>query len=156
MSKELQVEKNKQKETVKKNRVIEFIVTEHKIENYMLLFLGLFAIELGVILLRGLADSSKALLIIPDTAWLIGGAVKTKIFSWVLVALGAISIVLVASSFYRPSFDEIKHIKGLKKEEFFWNVVKVVVFSLILAFFFILCEFLIKLVIQTIGDLMYK
>ena len=146
----------KVKEEQKKNRVVEFILTEHKIENYLLLFLGIFAIELGVILLRGLADSSKALLIIPDTAWLIGGSVKTKIFSWILVALGAISIVLVASSFYRPSFDEIKHIKGLKKKEFFWNVVKVVCFSVVLAVFFILCEFLIKLGIQAIGNLLYR
>jgi hypothetical protein len=146
----------KVKEEQKKNRVVEFILTEHKIENYLLLFLGIFAIELGVILLRGLADSSKALLIIPDTAWLIGGALKTKIFSWILVALGVISIVLVASSFYRPSFDEIKHIKGLKKKEFFWNVIKVVCFSIILALFFVLCEFLIKLVIQAIGNLLYK
>lgn len=146
----------KVKEEQKKNRVVEFILTEHKIENYLLLFLGIFAIELGVILLRGLTDSSKALLIIPDTAWLIGGALKTKIFSWILVALGVISIVLVASSFYRPSFDEIKHIKGLKKKEFFWNVIKVVCFSIILALFFVLCEFLIKLVIQAIGNLLYK
>ena len=86
----------------KKNRVVEYLLSEHKLENYLLLFLGLFAIELGVILLQG------KLLTIPEEAWLIGGKTNTIVFSWVLIGLGAISIVLVASSFYRPSFTENK------------------------------------------------
>lgn len=142
-----------EKKEEKKNRVVEFILAEHKVENYLLLFLGIFAIELGVIILRGLADTSKALLIIPDTAWLIGGAVKTKIFSWVLVALGSVSIILVATSFYRPSFDEIRNIKGLKKKEFLWNVVKVVCFSAVLALFFVLADYVIEIVMKAINNL---
>lgn len=142
-----------EKKEEKKNRVVEFILSEHKLENYLLLFLGIFAIELGVIILRGLADTSKALLIIPDTAWLIGGAVKTKIFSWILVALGTISIILVATSFYRPSFDEIRNIKGLKKKEFFWNVVKVVCFSVVLALFFVLADYVIEIIMKAINNL---
>ncbi len=149
MAENVKIEKKEEK----KNRVIEFILSEHKLENYLLLFLGIFAIELGVIILRGLADTSKALLIIPDTAWLIGGAVKTKIFSWILVALGTISIILVATSFYRPSFDEIRNIKGLKKKEFFWNVVKVVCFSVVLALFFVLADYVIEIIMKAINNL---
>ena len=96
----------------KKNRVVEYLLSEHKLENYLLLFLGVFAIELGVILLQG------ELLSIPEEAWLIGGKTNTTIFSWVLVGLGAISILLVAAAFYRPSIAEIKHISGLKANEF--------------------------------------
>ncbi len=149
MAENVKIEKKEEK----KNRVVEFILSEHKLENYLLLFLGIFAIELGVIILRGLADTSKALLIIPDTAWLIGGAVKTKIFSWILVALGTISIILVATSFYRPSFDEIRNIKGLKKKEFFWNVVKVVCFSVVLALFFVLADYVIEIIMKAINNL---
>ena len=130
----------------KKNRVVEYLLSEHKLENYLLLFLGLFAIELGVILLQG------KLLTIPEEAWLIGGKTNTIVFSWVLIGLGAISIVLVASSFYRPSFTEIRHITGLKWKEFLWNVVKVVLFSVVLALFFIGCDWVIEKIIQLLKN----
>lgn len=133
----------------KKSRVLEYLLSEHKIENYLLLFLGLFAIELGVLLLQG------ELLTIPEDAWLIGGKTNTMVFSWVLIALGAVSIILVAASFYRPSFSEIKHITGLKWKEFFWNVVKVVVFSIVLALFFVACDWIIEKIIQLLKNLIY-
>ena len=93
----------------KRNRVAEFILTEHKFENYLLLFLGIFAIELGAILLTNF-------LTINEGAWLIGTQVGKTVFAWVLVGLGAVSVILVAIGFYRPSFDEIKNITGLKKK----------------------------------------
>lgn len=133
----------------KKNRVVEYLLSEHKIENYLLLFLGIFAIELGVILLQG------ELLSIPEEAWLIGGKTNTTIFSWVLVGLGAISIVLVAASFYRPSVYEIKHITGLKLNEFLWNVVKVLGFTIVLALFFIGCDFVIEKIIELFKNKIY-
>ena len=135
--------------TEKKSRVIEYLLAEHKIENYLLLFLGVFAIELGVILLQG------QLLSIPEEAWLIGGKTNTVIFSWILVGLGAISIALVAAAFYRPSIAEIKHISGLKLNEFLWNVVKVISFSVVLALFFIGCDFVIEKFIQLMKNLLY-
>ena len=121
----------------KRNRVAEFILTEHKFENYLLLFLGIFAIELGAILLTNFLTINDG---------------KT-VFAWVLVGLGAVSVILVAFGFYRPSFDEIKNITGLKKKEFFWNVVKVVCFSVVIALFFVLCNTLIQLVIGWIDQL---
>lgn len=133
----------------KKNRVVEYLLSEHKLENYLLLFLGVFAIELGVILLQG------ELLSIPEEAWLIGGKTNTTIFSWVLVGLGAISILLVAAAFYRPSIAEIKHISGLKANEFLWNVIKVLGFTIVLALFFIGCDFVIEKIIQLMKNLLY-
>ena len=50
----------------KRNRVAEFILTEHKFENYLLLFLGIFAIELGAILLTNFL-TINALLLTPDS-----------------------------------------------------------------------------------------
>ncbi len=133
----------------KKSRVIEYLLSEHKIENYLLLFLGIFAIEIGVILLQG------TLLTIPEETWLIGGTLNTKILCWVLIGLGTISIGIVASSFYYPSFAEIKHIKGLKAKEFLFNVLKVVVFSVVLALFFVGCDFVIEKIQQLISDKLY-
>ncbi len=139
----------KAKQIEKKSRIREFIEKDYKYENLLLTVLSIFALELGVLLLAGL-------LVIPDTAFLIGGPVASKVFSWILVALGAISLVLSVSSFYAPSFAEVKHITGLKKSEFIGNVVKVLLFSVVLALFFVLCEFLIDLVVKWLAPLFDK
>ena len=62
------------------------------------------------------------------------------VFAIVLVGLGVISLLLVALPFYKPSFDEAKHITGLKKSEFLVNIARVLIFIFILAGFFFLCD----------------
>lgn len=134
----------KAKHVEKKSRIREFIEKDYRYENLLLAVLSIFSLELGVLLLT-------KVLTIPEDAFLIGGAVPTKVFSWILVALGAVSLVLSVSSFYAPSFAEVKHITGLKRSEFFGNVLKVLLFSIVLAFFFFLCDLLIKGVIDLLG-----
>ena len=127
-------------EKEKKNRVVDVLVKEHKWENLILAILAVFAIELGVLILSG------NYLAIPAEAFLIGK--YWKAFSWILVGLGSVSFILAVSSFFVPSLAEIKHISGLKKGEFFWNVVKVFGFTIILALFFMGADTLIQLVIE--------
>ena len=117
----------------KKSRVLEFLVKEHKYENLFLAILGIVAIEFGVLLLTKVLE-------IPSSAFLIGNEPNSTIFSWVLVVLGAVSVVLSVISFFIPSFQEAKHIKGLKVGQYFDNVAIVIVFILILAVFFIGCD----------------
>ena len=128
-------------EKQKKNRVGDVIRHEYKYENLILVILALFALELGVLLLGGY-------LTISEGAFLIGE--YWKVFAWILVGLGVISLLLAVSSFYRPSFAEIKHITGLKRKEFFSNIVVVIVFSVILALLFVGFDSLIELVIDLI------
>lgn len=130
-------------EKEKKNRVMDVLLKEHKWENLVLAILAIFAIELGVLLL------SKTYLTIPADAFLIGKYWKP--FAWILVALGAVSLILAVSSFYVPSFAEIKHITGLKKKEFFSNVLQVFLFSIILAVFFFLCDLAIESIMNALG-----
>ena len=125
------------KKEEKKNRVLQAIYHEWKYENLILVVLALFALELGVLLLTGdLTISSNAFLIGPY--W--------KVFAWILVGLGAVSMLLAVSSFYRPSFAEVKHVSGLKKKEFFVNVVTVFVFILVLVGLIMAYDSLIQLV----------
>ncbi len=123
----------------KKNRVVEAMSHEWKYENLILVILALFALELGVLLL------TKHLTIASTTPIL---GEYWKVFAWVLVGIGAFSIILAASSFYRPSFAEIKHITGLKRKEFFVNIAVVLIFSAILAFLFVGYDALIELFIN--------
>lgn len=127
-------------EKEKKNRAMDVLLKEHKWENLVLAILAIFAIELGVLLL------TKTYLSIPEDAFLIGKYWQQ--FSWILVGLGAISLILSVSSFFVPSLAEIKNIKGLKKREFFANVVQVIIFSLVLALFFTLCDWAIESIIN--------
>lgn len=133
----------------KRNRVVEFISKEHKGENLILSILSIFAIELGVLLLT-------KYLVIPESAFLIGGEVASKVFSWILVVLGSFSLILSVASFYRPSFAEIKHITGLKRAEFIGNIIKVVIFSVVMALFFVLCEAVINQVVVWLTPLFDK
>ena len=104
---------------------------EYKYENLILAFLAVFAIVLGALIVNGT-------LVIGKDYFLIGS--YPKVFAWVLVGLGVISLLLVALPFYKPSFDEAKHIKGLKKSEFLVNIARVLIFIFILAGFFFLCD----------------
>ena len=79
----------------KKNRAVDVLLKEHKWENLILAILSIFAIELGVLILTG------TYLTIPEDAFLIGD--YSKAFSWILVGLGAVSLILSVSSFYVPS-----------------------------------------------------
>lgn len=125
---------------IKKNRVAETAKNLWKYENLVLVVLALFAIELGVLIL------TKELTIDPN-AFIIGE--YWKAFSWGLVVIGTLSIIMGVASFYRSSFTEVKHITGLKKREFLTNTLTVIIFSLILAFLFVGYDALIELVINT-------
>ncbi len=126
-------------EKEKKNRVLQVLGHEWRYENLILIVLALFSIELGVLLLcKNLTIASTTPII--GEYW--------KVFAWVLVGMGSVALILAASSFYRSSFTEIKHITGLKRKEFFLNILIVVVFSAILAFLFIGYDALIELFIH--------
>ena len=90
----------------KPNRIAQFLNTEYKFENFLLVALSLFAIVFGVLILQ---DTFS----IPADAFLVGQ--YGDVFAWVLIVLGVISLLLWAIPFYRPSVSEIKHIKGLKR-----------------------------------------
>lgn len=121
---------SKEKKQAKKG-TMSVLSKEYKYENLILAFLAVFAIVLGALIVNGTLEIGK-------DYFLIGS--YPKVFAWVLVGLGVISLLLVALPFYKPSFDEAKHIKGLKKSEFLVNIARVLIFIFILAGFFFLCD----------------
>ena len=131
---------NIQKQQIEKpNRIAQFLNTEYKWENFLLVGLSLFAIVFGVLILQ---DTFS----IHEDAFLVGP--YANIFAWVLIVLGVISLLLWAVPFFRPSISEIKHIKGLKRKEFLGNIVKVIVFTIVLALVFFLFDLVIELIIS--------
>ncbi len=119
----------------KPNRALDLLTKEYKYENLFLLILAIFAIVLGALLVKQVLNIDNSFPVIGEFQ---------KQFAWVLIALGIISLVLVAWPFYKPSFGEIKHIRGYKRAEYLINVLRVVVFILILVAFFWLCDYLLQ------------
>ena len=126
----------------KKNRVLEFLSKEYKYENLILVLLAIFAIVLGVLIL---IPNEKGGLTVDEGFFLIGS--YPRVFAWILVVLGGLSLLLVLWPFYKPSVSEIRHITGLKRSEFFENIISVLIFILVLAFFFLLVDLIIKSII---------
>ncbi|HPK58737.1 MAG TPA: preprotein translocase subunit SecE [Bacilli bacterium] len=115
----------------KQNRVIQFLSKEYKYENLILAILAIFAIVLGALIVAEILQVS------PDF-FLIGGF--PKVFAWILISLGVVSLLLVLWPFYRPSLVELRHVTGSKRSEFISNVVVVLIFVLFLVGVFILYD----------------
>ncbi len=115
----------------KKGRVLTILSKEYKYENLILAILAIFAIVLGALIING------TLTVSPDF-FLIGQ--YPKVFAWVLIGLGIVSLLLVVWPFYKPSFDETKHITGLSRSAFLSNIVIVLIFIIALALLFFLYD----------------
>ena len=121
-----------EQKNVKNNKgAMSFLSKEYKYENLVIAFFALTAIVLGALIISGA-------LVIDKNFFLFGS--YPLVVAWVLVGLGAISLLLVLWPFYKPSFDETKHIKGAKRSDFFINIARVICFIIILAIFFFLCD----------------
>lgn len=124
-------------EEKKPNRLITVFTKEYKHESLILLFLALVSIILGSLFLSG--DLSA------DGVFLIGD--YPKVFAWILISLGALSVLLAIWPYYKPSFDEVKRVSWPTKGVIIANSVTVLVFSLVMALFFALADNLVTLLL---------
>ncbi len=91
--------KNKEEEKV--NRLSEFFFSEHRIWDLLGLFAGIFATLIGFMLLVGE-------LIIDDSTFLIGQ--YPLVFSWMIMLLGIVMLIMVGWPFYEPSIEELRKV----------------------------------------------
>lgn len=122
---------SEQKNVKTKKGAMAFLSKDYKYENLVIAIFALIAIVLGALII------TKAI-VIDENFFLLGS--YPMVVAWVLVGLGVVSLLLILWPFYKPSFDETKHIKGLKRSEFLVNIARVIMFIIILAFFFFLCD----------------
>ena len=112
---------SEQKNVKTKKGAMAFLSKDYKYENLVIAIFALIAIVLGALII------TKAI-VIDENFFLLGS--YPMVVAWVLILW----------PFYKPSFDETKHIKGLKRSEFLVNIARVIMFIIILAFFFFLCD----------------
>ena len=130
-------EKNNKKE----NGILAIFTKEYKYEGLLLLFLSLIAILLGTMVLMGENSADGLPLSINKDVFLIGE--YPKVFAWILIILGVMSLILAVWPFLKPSISELKRVSWAKRGELLQNTAIVFAFIVILAGFFLLSDYLL-------------
>jgi len=112
-------------EKQKKNRLVEAFTKDYKYEGLLLLVLSIISIVIGVYFL-GNPPAVDNLLGIP-----------TKVFFWLLIVLGGVSLLLSIWPYYKPSIYEVKRITWPTKKEMLENSLSTFIFVLIFIVFFL-------------------
>lgn len=120
----------------KKNRLAEVFVKNYKYEGLILLVLALIAIVLGALIVNGTLTINDSVYLISD---------YPKPFAWILIVLGAASLVLAVWPFYKPSVSEIKRVSWPSKKTMVGNTITVFIFTIIFCLFFLLVDSLLTL-----------
>lgn len=135
------------KENVKKeNKILTIFTKEYKYEGIILLFLSLIALVLGTLVLMGISSDGESGLVINENVFLIGD--YPSAFAWILIVLGAVSLVLAVWPFYKPSIAEAKRITWSTKGQLLKNTAIVFAFILIMSIFFIFSDWIFGYVVK--------
>ena len=122
--------KEKSKE-VQKSKVVEILTTEYKWETYLLGFLSVVAIALGLLIFANV-------LTVSETTPLIGN--YPKLFAWIITIVGSIGLVLFAIPLFKPAVPELKKLTWPTWRVFVANSTRVFIFIIVLAGVFLLYE----------------
>lgn len=113
------------------SRVLEYLKTEHKWENYLFVFVSVVTLLLGCLMLAGS-------IAVKEDAPLIGDYPKQ--FAWALVIISGIGLIYALYPFFKPAFPEFKKISWLTIPKFIGNVIRVFLFLAIFTLLFLLYD----------------
>lgn len=131
----------KQKTEQKQSKLMEILSKDYRWESYLFFAISLLVLLLGVLILTGA-------LTINSDAWLVGSFPTT--FAWILVVIGALTLIYAVYPFFKPAFPEIKKISWLKGRKYFGNVVRVFAFIIVFALLFLLYDMFITEILAKI------
>lgn len=130
----------------KSNGILAIFTKEYKYEGLVLLFLSLIAIILGSMVLIGETSGGSSGLTINENVFLIGD--YPKAFAWILIILGAMSLILAVWPFFKPSIAEVKRVTWPTKGTLFQNTAIVFAFIVIMSLLFLLYDFALGYLLQ--------
>ena len=119
------------------------MTTDYKWENLLLGIVATLAAGLALIII----SNQGPLTINPDFP-ILGDRTNQLIFSWLLLAISVVGLVLVVAPFFQPAIPELKKSLGQKRPEFIDNAVRVIIFFLILTLVIFLYDLLSTAVID--------
>ena len=121
------VQNNETKAKPKKNRLAEVFMKDYRFEGLILLILAIVAIVLGVLILVGTLTIDANIPVLGD---------YPKVFAWILVGLGVVSLGLAVWPFYKPSVEEVKRVTWPTGKQFLYDSLIVLLFIAVLALFY--------------------
>ncbi|MFA5543923.1 MAG: preprotein translocase subunit SecE [Bacilli bacterium] len=136
-------ELKKDKVVKKQSRLASVFTKEYKHEWLILLILSLIAIVLGVIFLNN--EFGLTL----EDIYLIGD--YPKVFAWILIVLGVLSLLLSVWPYYKPSIDELKRVTWPKRGDLLRKTAVVLLFSVIMALFFAVADLGLNVIENWLG-----
>ena len=135
-----QIAKNKEK-FEGKSRILEYLKTEHKWENYLFVVVSIVTLLLGILMLTGG-------LVVKDDFPVIGD--YPDAFAWTLVVISGIGVLYAIFPFFKPAFPEFKKISWLSGMKFLGNAIRVFLFLIIFALLFLLYDSFITQILARI------
>ncbi len=126
-----QIKKKREKEDNKPSRILEYLKTEHKWENYLFLTVSVIVLMLGVLILTGV-------LVVRNDFPVIGQ--NSTVYGWILVVVASLGTLYALFPFYKPCFPEFKKITWLKGMKFVGDIVRVFLFIIIFTLLFLLYD----------------
>jgi len=126
-----QIKKKRDKEENKPSRILEYMKTEHKWENYVFVFISVLVLMLGILILTGV-------LVVREDFPVIGQ--NAKVYGWILVVVASLGTLYALFPFYKPCFPEFKKITWLKGVKLLGDIVRVFLFIIIFTLLFLLYD----------------
>lgn len=128
-------------EKPKKSSLLEVLSKEYKYENLILAVLALIICAYSAMLLNG------ELLISADTP-VIG--TKPKVFAWILMIIGLISLLVVLVPFYKPAIPELKKLSWPDRNKFLGNIARVFIVMIILCVCFVIYDYFLVMLFEAV------
>lgn len=116
---------------VKQSKIKEILTTEYKWETYLLGFLSLVALALGLLIFSKIITVNEGTPIIGN---------YPKLFAWIITVVGSIGFILFAIPLFKPAMPELKKLSFPSTRVFLANATRVFIFILVIAGFFMLFE----------------
>lgn len=122
-------------------RIIEYLKTEHKWENYVFILVAALTLVLGGLMLTGFLVPNDNIPFIRDNSFL---------FAVVLTVIGFAGLIYALFPFFKPAFPEFRKITWLTLPKFVANSIRVFIFLIIFALLFQLYESFITSILYRI------
>ena len=129
-----------------KKSFLSLVAKEYKYEGLILLVLALVGIVLGAMILIGISTEGAKGLVVNENFYFVGE--YPAVFAWILIILGAASLILAIWPYVKPSIGEIKRVSWPTKKTMLENTAVVFAFILILALLFVGYDALLNQVVK--------
>lgn len=131
----------KNTEKPKRSSLLETLANEYKISDIILAVLALIICAFSAMLLKGETTIS------PDVP-IIG--THPKIFAWVIMAIGVVSLLFVVIPFYKPALPELKKMDWPTKNKFLGNIARVLIVMLVLCVCFVIYDYFLVMFFEAV------